>query len=69
MSPLACPFHDARHAKAALGLQIHKTDANDALGLAQIVRSGWHREVAVKSMDAHTLKRLLAAQSQPLKPN
>lgn len=55
---------DARHAKAALSLQINKTDANDAFGLAQIVRTGWYREVAVKSMDAHTLKMLLVARSQ-----
>src|SRR5262245_61937354 len=45
--PVVCL--DARHAKAALSLQINKTDANDALGLAQIVRTGWYREVAVKS--------------------
>jgi transposase len=36
----------ARHAKAALSLQINKTDSNDAFGLAQIVRTGWYREVA-----------------------
>jgi transposase len=45
-------------------LQINKTDANDAFGLAQIVRTGWYREVAVKSMDAHTLRMLLVARSQ-----
>ena len=55
---------DARHAKAALSLQINKTDANDAFGLAQIVRTGWYREVAVKSMDAHTPKMLLVARTQ-----
>jgi transposase len=60
--PVVCL--DARHAKAALSLQINKTDANDALGLAQIVRTGWYREVAVKSMDAHTLRMLLVARSQ-----
>jgi Transposase len=60
--PVVCL--DARHAKAALSLQINKTDANDAFGLAQIVRTGWYREVAVKSMDAHTLKMLLVARSQ-----
>ena len=42
---------DARHAKAALSMQVNKTDANDAFGLAQIVRTGWYRKVAVKSMD------------------
>ena len=55
---------DARHAKAALKMQINKTDANDAWGLAHIVRTGWFREVAVKSMDAHQLRMLLVARSQ-----
>src|SRR5438270_13568654 len=55
---------DARHAKAAISLQINKTDANDAFGLAQVVRTGWYREVAVKSMDAHTLRMLLVARSR-----
>jgi transposase len=60
--PIVCL--DARHAKAALKMQINKTDANDAWGLAQIVRTGWFREIAVKSMDAHTLRMLLVARSQ-----
>jgi transposase len=60
--PVVCL--DARHAKAALKVQINKTDANDALGLAQIVRTGWYREVAVKGMDAHALRLLLVARSQ-----
>ena len=51
--PVVCL--DARHAKAALSLQVNKTDANDAHGLAQVVRTGWFREVAIKSMDAQTL--------------
>jgi transposase len=37
--PIVC-IH-ARHAKAALSMQINKTDSNDAFGLAQIVRTGW----------------------------
>jgi transposase len=60
--PVVCL--DARHAKAALKLQLNKTDANDALGLAQVVRTGWYREVAVKSMDAQALRVLLVARSQ-----
>ena len=60
--PVVCL--DARHAKAALSLQINKTDINDAFGLAQVVRTGWYREVAIKSMDAHTLKILLVARAQ-----
>src|ERR1700760_683748 len=60
--PVVCM--DARHAKAALSLQINKTDANDAHGLAQVVRTGWFREVAIKSMDAQTLRMLLVARAQ-----
>jgi transposase len=40
---------DARHARAALKMQINKTDQNDAEGLAQIMRTGWYRSVHVKS--------------------
>ncbi|HET7352556.1 MAG TPA: hypothetical protein VFJ11_00725 [Gaiellaceae bacterium] len=49
--PVVCI--DARHAKAALSLKINKTDANDAYGIAQIIRVGWYKEVTVKSMDTH----------------
>jgi transposase len=55
---------DARHAKAALRMQINKTDANDAEGLAHIMRTGWFRAVHVKSMPAHGLRALLVARKQ-----
>jgi transposase len=55
---------DARHAKAALSLQINKTDANDAYGIAQIVRVGWYREIGVKSMDSHAVRAMLVARAQ-----
>jgi hypothetical protein len=51
---------DARHAKAALSLKVNKTDANDALGLAQIMRVGWYREVTVKGLDCQAVPTLLA---------
>jgi transposase len=60
--PVVCI--DARHAKAALSLKLNKTDANDAQGIAQIIRVGWRREVAVKSMDHHALRAMLSARSQ-----
>src|SRR5258707_6133770 len=44
---------DARHARAALKMQINKNDQNDAEGLAQIGRTGWYRSVHVKSFDSH----------------
>ncbi len=55
---------DARHARAALKMQINKTDQNDAEGLAQIVRTGWYRAVHVKSFDSHRARALLGARAQ-----
>ena len=55
---------DARHARAALKMQINKTDQNDADGLAQIMRTGWYRSVHVKSFEAHRARALLGARSQ-----
>jgi hypothetical protein len=60
--PVVC-LH-ARHAKAAWSLQMNKTDANDAYGLAQIVRTGWYREVEVKSIESHMSRLLLAARAK-----
>ena len=53
---------DARHARAALEMQINKTDQNDAEGLAQIVRTGWYRSVHVKSFESHRARALLGAR-------
>jgi transposase len=55
---------DARHARAALKMQLNKTDANDAEGLAQVMRTGWYRAVHVKSFDAHRVRALLGARQQ-----
>ena len=55
---------DARQARAALALRPNKTDANDAEGLAQILRLGWHRSVHVKSYAAHRLRATLGARMQ-----
>lgn len=55
---------DARHARAALKMQMNKTDRNDAEGLAQIMRTGWYRSVHVKSLDAHRARALLGARAQ-----
>ena len=41
--PIVCI--DARHAHAALKMRPNKTDRNDAAGLAQIVRTGWFKQV------------------------
>lgn len=55
---------DARHARAALKMQLNKTDANDAEGLAQIMRTGWFRAVHVKSFETHRARALLGTRAQ-----
>jgi transposase len=62
--PMVCL--DARHAKRVLDMNVNKTDDNDADGLAHIVRSGWYREVRVKSQDAMRIKSLTGARGQLL---
>lgn len=60
--PVVC-IH-ARHAKAALMMQLNNTDQNDAYGLAQMVRCGWYREVEVKSRESHRVRLLLTARNR-----
>lgn len=60
--PVVC-LH-ARHAHAALSLQLNKTDRHDARGLAQLGRTGWYRAVEGKSLESHTLRLVLATRTQ-----
>ena len=53
----------ARHVAAALSLQVNKTDANDAHGIAQVVRSGWYRPVVVKSLQSCRVRAVLSART------
>jgi len=57
----------ARHAKGVLRCRVNKNDANDAEGLAQLARTGWYREVYVKSTDAHEIRALLLVRKQVVK--
>ena len=54
---------DARHAKAALSMQINKSDRNDAFGLARIMHAGWYKEVQVKSLPCHEVRALLNSRA------
>lgn len=54
---------DARHAKAALKMQINKNDRNDAVGIARIMQCGWYKEVRVKDLDSHAIKALLVSRA------
>ncbi len=53
---------DARHAHAALKVRPNKTDRNDAAGLAQIVRTGWFRQVQIKTRASYEVRSLLTAR-------
>jgi transposase len=59
--PIICI--DARHAKAALRMQINKTDRKDAFGIARIMQCGWYKEVRVKDLDCHAIKALLVSRA------
>src|ERR1017187_4108774 len=50
---------ETRHAKAAMKAQQVKTDRNDARGLAHMMRTGWYKEVHIKSRDSQELRMLL----------
>ena len=54
---------DARHAKAALKMQINKSDRNDAAGIARIMQTGWFKEVRVKDIDSHLVRALLVSRA------
>jgi transposase len=58
--PVVCI--DARHANAALKMRANKTDRNDAAGLAQIVRTGWFKQVRIKTRSSYEIRSLLAAR-------
>jgi transposase len=59
--PIICI--DARHAKAALKMQINKSDRNDAVGIARIMQCGWYKEVRIKGLDSHAIKALLVSRA------
>ena len=58
---------DARHAKAALSMQINKSDRNDAVGLARVMQCGWYKEVQVKSLSCHEIRAVLSSRAQLVK--
>ncbi len=60
--PVVCI--DARHAHAALSVRINKSDKNDARGLAELIRIGWRREVAVKSEESQRVRAVLVARAR-----
>jgi transposase len=53
---------ETRQANAVMKTMPNKTDRNDARALAQIMRTGWFREVHVKSRQCRLWRSLLVAR-------
>lgn len=61
--PVVCI--ESRHAHQALkSLATHKTDRNDARGLAHLARTGFYKRVHVKSRPAHAVRALIIARKK-----
>ena len=61
--PIVCI--ESRQAYQALKLlATHKTDRNDARGLAHLARTGFFKPVHVKSLPAHALRSLIIARKK-----
>ncbi len=58
---------DARHAKAALSMQINNSDRSDAVGLARIMRCGGDKEVRLKRLSWHDIRALPNSRAQLVK--
>ena len=53
---------ETRHTKAAISAMINKNDGNDARSIAQIIRSGWFKQVHMKSAESQELQTLLTTR-------
>ena len=61
--PIVCI--ESRQAYQALkSLATHKTDRNDARGLAHLARTGYFKPVHVKSLSAHAVRSLIIARKK-----
>jgi transposase len=58
--PVVCI--ETRHAKAFLKAQVHKTDRNDARGIAQMMRVNLFRPVHVKTLSSQKRRALLTTR-------
>jgi len=61
--PVVCV--ESRQAYQALkSLTTHKTDRNDARGLAHLARTGFFKPVHVKSLSAHAVRSMIIARKK-----
>lgn len=64
-APVVCI--DARAAHKALSARLNKSDRADAEALAQLARTGWYREVHIKSEASDRLRLLLGARERMIR--
>ena len=64
-APVVCI--DARAAHKALSARMNKSDRADAEALAQLARTGWYREVHIKSKSSDRLRLLLGARERMIR--
>ena len=64
-APVVCV--DARAAHKALSARMNKSDRADAEALAQLARTGWYREVHIKSEASDRLRLLLGARERMIR--
>ena len=64
-APVVCI--DARAAHKALSARMNKSDRADAEALAQLARTGWYREVYIKSEASDRLRLLLGARDRMIR--
>jgi len=64
-APIVCI--DARAAHKALSARMNKSDRADAEALAQLSRTGWYREVHIKSEASDRLRLLLGARERMIR--
>jgi transposase len=63
--PVVCI--DARAAHKALSARMNKSDRADTEALAQLARTGWYREVYIKSEASDRLRLLLGARDRMIR--
>jgi len=61
-APVVCI--DARAAHKVLSARMNKSDKSDAVGLAQLARTGWYGEVRVKSEASDQLRLVLSTRDR-----
>lgn len=61
--PVVC-IESRQACQALKTLATHKTDRNDAKGLAHLARTGFYKPVHVKSLPAHAIRSLIMARQK-----